>query len=1493
MKKKLALFLVCIIVLGQFSTATAGNVDLGVCIPDSLVIVDGEDMAIPRPLFLRPGEVWTGKSVVHNGNGTVTVSLMAWGRMYQGLNSELRMPLNAQNNYVSIDDTLEEFSFGYIIGDNVVGTITQGPNNTVTWRVHQDYIVGEQPAQISYIIYLSDDELVTGYWYSTGFGMVNYSFTPAQTNPFYWTKEETSYNAFTAALNWNNGNGLNSGTITDNVLDIRIVLGPNRSPAGQTAQQAVNNTYWANNALLVGSSETYWWHLYWIQSNQPKVHVITIRDLEGPGIDVTYELLFPNPGGNSAIPGGRTISSVNYFHRTFEDGNPNRPFNWDGDSIVGNLNIFAQVQFLPVPVQTGTVAIHKELLGWYMVDWGVSEQTQFNVVLWKEADGARFYLVFDPDEYICNQYAFTGTVGFRNLATVISFSKQNPAILLDVPVSIPDLSTDSPAIYFIEEIFDVATDLIEVTYTDIHGNSVKHPYGFTVKGGETTAITVTNEYKHGVGYLEIIKMLEGFPYDHGVTSNTEFRVRIWDVKAQNYLLFKSLDDESLQFRVIGNHEFGFSEEYRGLPVMEIPIRANNRNVTLSNLWTWGMYEVREVRPVSTNPIEYKWVDFWDNPGLDRRTIHERSEGETWEGHGWIENVWLADWRGVREITSETAWYLDYDWNWGVIYSENNGTRELHFNDTIFVSVTNRYKYSSGQLVIHKELSGYIADWAIDYSTLFYARVWDIPNIASPNERNLKMFERIRISTNNYFFRNIGHIDRVSGSYVFYGNYDGLVYITEIPFSVDSPALLTGLPVGPNKHYFVEEFFEDIRFTDHITVEYSFNNGEGIDTVTYDEGIVINALENKTLSVRIRNIYGPGQELRVIVKELEGHPGDWGVDGFTIFYAQIIPTTTTPAALHFVLEEDGRFRYVPEHYLWQYPEAVTDIPFSAARRAFLIGLDPFETYHVVELGTGNPFETGFTTRIEYDRTGIEHGGNVIARVINTYKHGVGQLTIKKDLVNPPYDVDGDTMFYATVHDRTDRDNLLFIPVNDATNTWRAVGNDFDGLSEYVQSQVHNKIPFSVNKPAVLTNLWSGRVYIVEEVPGNFISATPHQPEFMWNGDSLTVTVTNTFASEYRVTYHGNSNTAGVPPDDYRWYREGENVAVQWQGSLTRAGYSFVGWNTEADGSGIWHYPGDTFKMPANNVDFYAQWEYMDMRRQPDDPGRGIDTYPGDDDPQDNQEQLLPLYNEYPWYTPPEQQERPEQPRTPAPVPPPPPPGIPIGDGDSQNNIPEPGEFFVDEHIWFVRGDHNTEIRPDATASRADVAVVFYRLLRPEWKVFEPAGTSFNDVTGDEWFGRAVGILEHFGIIIGYEDSSFRPHNPISRREFAALVSRFYNLAETDINPFSDIATCDWAYRYILMAAQAGWFIGHDSMFRPADYLTRAEMVVTINRMLGRGILLADIPPDAFRFPDINESHWAFTDIMEAAHTHTYKRHPTGTTEIWIEILDIGLDAPYNK
>lgn len=78
-------------------------------------------------------------------------------------------------------------------------------------------------------------------------------------------------------------------------------------------------------------------------------------------------------------------------------------------------------------------------------------------------------------------------------------------------------------------------------------------------------------------------------------------------------------------------------------------------------------------------------------------------------------------------------------------------------------------------------------------------------------------------------------------------------------------------------------------------------------------------------------------------------------------------------------------------------------------------------------------------------------------------------------------------------------------------------------------------------------------------------------------------------KYTVIYDGNNNTAGTAPTDVNSpYLQDAMVAVlPNSGNLTRNGYTYNGWNTDATGAGTNYDGGDMFRS-TSDVTLYAKW-----------------------------------------------------------------------------------------------------------------------------------------------------------------------------------------------------------------------------------------------------------------------------------------------------------------
>ncbi len=79
-------------------------------------------------------------------------------------------------------------------------------------------------------------------------------------------------------------------------------------------------------------------------------------------------------------------------------------------------------------------------------------------------------------------------------------------------------------------------------------------------------------------------------------------------------------------------------------------------------------------------------------------------------------------------------------------------------------------------------------------------------------------------------------------------------------------------------------------------------------------------------------------------------------------------------------------------------------------------------------------------------------------------------------------------------------------------------------------------------------------------------------------------------KYRVLYDANGGTSGSIPQDNTGYLPRDTVKVSSNsGGLARTGYSFKGWNTRSDGTGIDYAAGTGMLVITSDITLYAKWE----------------------------------------------------------------------------------------------------------------------------------------------------------------------------------------------------------------------------------------------------------------------------------------------------------------
>lgn len=240
-------------------------------------------------------------------------------------------------------------------------------------------------------------------------------------------------------------------------------------------------------------------------------------------------------------------------------------------------------------------------------------------------------------------------------------------------------------------------------------------------------------------------------------------------------------------------------------------------------------------------------------------------------------------------------------------------------------------------------------------------------------------------------------------------------------------------------------------------------------------------------------------------------------------------------------------------------------------------------------------------------------------------------------------------------------------------------------------------------------------------------------------------------------------------------------------------------------------------------------------------------------------------------------------------------IVVPGGDDDDNLGDndgPSGLNTEDHFSYVVGYEDGMVKPQRSITRAEVATIFYRLLEDDVRDdYDTTRNNFSDVTSDSWYNQTVSTLASMGILKGYEDGTFRPNASITRAEFAAIATRFFEETGATYEPgtFTDVTGDEWFAGAIMDAVNLGLIGGYeDGTVRPNNNITRAEACAIVNRTLGR-VPDADhlLPADEMTtWPDNPSSAWFYADMQEATNGHEYEwiTEDGNKIEEWTDILD---------
>lgn len=122
----------------------------------------------------------------------------------------------------------------------------------------------------------------------------------------------------------------------------------------------------------------------------------------------------------------------------------------------------------------------------------------------------------------------------------------------------------------------------------------------------------------------------------------------------------------------------------------------------------------------------------------------------------------------------------------------------------------------------------------------------------------------------------------------------------------------------------------------------------------------------------------------------------------------------------------------------------------------------------------------------------------------------------------------------------------------------------------------------------------------------------------------------------------------------------------------------------------------------------------------------------------------------------------------------------------------------------------------------------------------AQASLSDIPSNFWAAPFIQELANRDIIAGFPDGTYRPNDPVTRAQFAAILRKAFPNApriNTPIN-FTDVPSNFWGRQAIQDAYATGFLAGFPGgTFRPNDNIPRAQVLVS----LANGLRYASTQP----------------------------------------------------
>jgi hypothetical protein len=155
---------------------------------------------------------------------------------------------------------------------------------------------------------------------------------------------------------------------------------------------------------------------------------------------------------------------------------------------------------------------------------------------------------------------------------------------------------------------------------------------------------------------------------------------------------------------------------------------------------------------------------------------------------------------------------------------------------------------------------------------------------------------------------------------------------------------------------------------------------------------------------------------------------------------------------------------------------------------------------------------------------------------------------------------------------------------------------------------------------------------------------------------------------------------------------------------------------------------------------------------------------------------------------------------------------------------------------INGVSSDRFAPYAKITRAEIAAMLVRMLGETEGAASGETTSFIDVGESDWFASAALSSSKLGLIVGYEDGSFRGRREVTKNELLSVAARLlraragWNEADkTSLSKYKD-GVADWARKDAALALSANLIPERlDGSFSGGASMSRGDAAIVLYRL----------------------------------------------------------------